>query len=339
MSENISAANTSGLNPHKKSQINKIIIAAAPFMGMLLLLLAYIAVTVAKGYDVVYGITRPVLNGAVTCAVVATGATMIYAMGSFDISLGAAVCFTAVIGQYVYGATGSLVLMLAVMFGVGVGVTLLEALLASIFNVPVFITTVAALSVFSAASAYLIKMFAKSDSMSLPYDLASNLNSYNSPALKIGIVFVFAMVCFVIFDLTKIGRRVKFVGGNPLCAKLTGISSNKMAIIAFAMSGIGIALGSFLTLTSGTSTVSSSTASNIGMDVLVAIVFGGMPISGGSRSKIYAACVGAVSMSLLTQLLYNFGCDYGITQMIKAILFLIVVFITSLSYRTKMLAR
>lgn len=324
---------------HRKARRNQRIITLAPFVGMLVLLAVYIIITTYKGYDLIYGLTRPTLNGAVTCAVVATGATMIYAMGSFDISLGAAVCFTSVISQYVYGITGNLGLTILVMLGVGIGITMLEAVLASVFNLPVFITTVAALSVLSATSAYLIKTFTKSDSMSLPVEMSKNLNRFNDPILKIAIVAGFALICFFLFDLTKIGRKIKFLGGNPICAKLSGISSKKMALVAFGISGIGIALGSFMTLTSGTSSVSAATGGNIGMDVLVAIVFGGMPISGGSRSKIYAACVGALSMSLLTQLLYNLGCDYGVTQMIKAVLFLIVVSITALSYRTKTLAR
>jgi ribose transport system permease protein len=324
---------------YKKAKIGQLAITLAPIAGMLLLIAAYVIVTQAKDFDVVYGLTRPVLNGAVVCAVVATGATMIYAMGSFDISLGAAVCFSSVLGQYVYGMTGNLLLMLAVMLGVSIGISLIEVVLASVFNLPVFITTVAALSVLSATSAFLIKAFARSDSMSLPAELSKRLNGLNNPFLKVGIVAAFALICFALFELTGIGRKVKFLGGNPVCAKLSGISSKKMAFIAFIVSGFGIALGSFLTLTSGTSTVSAATGINIGMDVLVAIVFGGMPISGGARSKIYAACIGAVSMSLLTQLLYNLGFDYGITQMIKAALFLVVVFITALNYRTKTLAR
>ena len=39
-----------------------------------------------------------------------------------------------------------------------------------------------------------------------------------------------------VFNFTKIGRKEKFLGGNPICAKLSGIENKKMAIIA-AVSG------------------------------------------------------------------------------------------------------
>ena len=41
-----------------------------------------------------------------------------------------------------YNATGSLPLMILVIFGVAVGCSLLSSVLASVFHIPVFVTTV-----------------------------------------------------------------------------------------------------------------------------------------------------------------------------------------------------
>ena len=127
-----------------------------------------------------------------------------------------------------------------------------------------------------------------------------------------------------IFNKTKTGRRQKFIGGNPVCAALTGIEYNKYTIIAFVMSGIGVGLGAFLTLIY-TPSVTTSTASGIGMNIFIAIVFGGMPISGGARSRIHAALVGGFSFILLNdilELLIDGSAAYGITQIISAVFFL-----------------
>ena len=75
------------------------------------------------------------------------------------------------------------------------------------------------------------------------------------------------------------------------------------------------------------------------MDVIIAIIFGGMPVSGGARSKITAALVGSLSMVLLSQILLTLGMDPGSSQLIKSILFLVVVFLTTVSYRRKFLPR
>ncbi|MNE94566.1 hypothetical protein D3C80_1925500 [compost metagenome] len=75
------------------------------------------------------------------------------------------------------------------------------------------------------------------------------------------------------------------------------------------------------------------------MDVLIALVFGGMPLSGGARSKISAALVGATSVVLLNQVLLALGFSSGVNQIAKGVLFLVVVFVASIGFRDKLLPR
>jgi ribose transport system permease protein len=144
-----------------------------------------------------------------------------------------------------------------------------------------------------------------------------------------------------VFNYTKIGRRQKFLGGNPVCAQLSGIRINTYAIIAFVMAGIGVGLGAFLTLVY-TPSVTATTAGSIGMNIIVAIVFGGMPISGGPRSRIYSALVGGFSYILLNNILklvVDSGVGYGVSQIVAAVCFLTVVYVTGINYRSKELPR
>ena len=107
------------------------------------------------------------------------------------------------------------------------------------------------------------------------------------------------------------------------------------------MAGLGVGLGAFLTLVY-TPSVTPTTAGSLGMQILVAIVFGGMPISGGPRSKIYAAVVGGFSYILLDnilKILIQGNAGYGISQIISAVFFLALVYVASLNYRSKNLPR
>ena len=100
-------------------------------------------------------------------------------------------------------------------------------------------------------------------------------------------------------------------------------------------------IGAFMTLVY-TPSVTTTTAGDIGMNIMVAIVFGGMPISGGARSKIYAAVVGGFSYIVLNNildLLIDSTSGYGITQIISAVFFLVVVYVASANYRSQMLPR
>ncbi len=324
-----------GVNRYKLGQI---LIRVLPFVALIVLFVMFCMVVTSKEYRLDKYLNI-IFNEGVVLAVVATGSIFIYTLGSFDISLGAATLFSATLGVMTYNATGNFVLMLLVILAVGIGCSLLNSLLASAFHIPAFVTTVAMMSVLSAVSAQIITTNGGAvGGISIPSAVVKPLNN---PAFKIIVLAAFFLVCFFVFNLTKTGRRQKFLGGNVTCATLSGVKYNKYAIIAFTMAGIGVGLGAFLTLVY-TPSVTASTASSIGMNIFVAIVFGGMPISGGARSKIYAALVGGFSYILLNnilKILIDSNSGYGITQIVSAVFFLAVVFVTSINYRTKMLPR
>ena len=75
------------------------------------------------------------------------------------------------------------------------------------------------------------------------------------------------------------------------------------------------------------------------MNIILAIVFGGMPVSGGAKSKISAGIIGAFSISVLDAIMLCLQLGSGAGQVVKAVIFVVVVVITSLNYRSKMLAR
>jgi len=332
-------ANTKTAAPSAASyRRRQMLITLLPMLALGVLFAALCAVVSTKGYrlDMYLEI---VFNEGVVLAIVATGAVFIYTLGSFDISLGASTLFSAALGVQTYNATNSLPLMILVIFAVAIGCSLLSSVLASVFHIPVFVTTVAMMSVLTAIAAQIITTYGGAlGGISIPSEVVRPLDK---PWIKIVILVAFAALCLFVFNFTKIGRRQKFLGGNPVCAKLTGIDLNKYAIIAFVMAGLGVGIGAFLTLVY-TPSVNTGTASSIGMNIIVAIVFGGMPISGGARSRIWSALVGGFSYILLNNilmLLVEGNAGYGISQIISAVFFLAVVYVTGINYRTQNLPR
>lgn len=317
-----------------KNKMVKYIMNLTPLFGLIALFAAFLIIGTIQDINVTYGL-KSIVNQSVVVAVVATGAIFIYTLGSFDISLGASTAVSALIGGMVYIKTENLLLMALVCVGVAVLVGLFNSVLASVFNLPVFVTTIAMLSVLNALVLVLISVNGTGSEISVP---AAAVKPLNNTVFKIVVLLVFVLLSVFVFCFTKIGRMQKFQGGNPTCAKLSGISEKKMAIIAFAMSGIGVGLGAFLSIIYAP-TLTRNTASSVGMDVIIAIVFGGMPVSGGARSKIYAAVIGAFSMTLLGQIMVMFNLNSGIGQMVKAAIFILVVFLATSDQRGKMLPR
>lgn len=317
-----------------KSKLKNYMMNLTPLFGLAALFAAFLILGTIRDINISYGL-KSIINQSVVVAVVATGAIFIYTLGSFDISLGASAAVSALIGGMVYNRTESVLVMAVVCVGIAVLIGLFNSVLASVFNLPVFVTTIAMLSVLNALVLVLIKVNGTGSEIAIP---AAAVKAINNTPFKIAVLLLFLLLSIFIFSFTRIGRMQKFQGSNPVCAKLSGISEKKMAIIAFAMSGICVGLGAFLSIIYAP-TLTKNTASSVGMDVIIAIVFGGMPVSGGARSKIYAAVIGAFSMTLLSQIMVMFNLNSGIGQMVKAAIFLLVVFLATSDQRGKMLPR
>ncbi len=76
---------------------------------------------------------------------------------------------------------------------------------------------------------------------------------------------------------------------------------------------------------SRTLTVATLAGSGYEMDVIVAIVLGGMSLNGGMKSSVRAPIIGALIVVILTNGLVIVGVNYKYSDMIIGIIFLIVI--------------
>ena len=222
------------------------------FAGLIFLVIVYV---ILMG-DRISGYTlSTILNQTVITAIVATGAVFIYTTGAFDISLGAEVAVAALTGAYAYLATGNIFVLLLVCVGLAMFIGAFNSILANVFNLPVFVTTIAMLSILNAIVKVLINASGGAN-IKLPRDA---VKPYDTVAIKLLVLIVFICICVVIFNYLKVGRQEKFVGGNRVCADLSGINARKLTILAFVIAGIGAGLSAFLYVLR-TPTLSSDTA-------------------------------------------------------------------------------
>jgi len=329
----------------KKTLLMKKLMNYVPLAGTIVLAALFFIVCTTRGYDVVTNL-EIVIKRAMIVGFLATGAMFIFAIGSFDLSLGANMLVSAALSAAIYNATGSLLLMFASCIIISVVLSLLNASLASVFHLPVFVMTIAMMSVFTALSSLIISSINPSG-INTKLSRASNPDNVYYQVLgnmwfQLLMLLLFVAACVFLFNFMKIGRRQKFIGGNPVCARLTGIAPLGITIISFAVAGVGIGLASFFTIMQDLS-ISASSGGGVGMNMIIAIVFGGMAISGGPRSRALAALIGSISMAFLDQfmtlLLLESDTGAAVTQTVKAVLFLTVVTLLSISYRTKLLQR
>ena len=242
---------------------------------------------------------------------------------------------SALVGVLLGRASGRMEAVVLGCLGTAVLLSLLNSLLAAFFNLPVFIMTIVMMNVYSAAATLMITSFGQNSAVILPAAMTAHLNRTWFYLL---VMVLFELFCCVLFYLRPLGRRQRFLGGNPICARLSGIRAKRLTVASFALAGIGIGLASLLLIVQ-TPTLSASSGSSVGMNMLIALVFGGMNMNGGPRSRMYAALLGAFSMAFLDALMNIFVTGSWYLQIVKGVLFVTVVFLFSLGRRQTMLER
>ena len=320
----------------KKFKCKKLLFDIAPLFGMFILFIMTIILNYINGNVGGIGfILENAISTVIPTIFVATGAIFIFSIGSFDISLGSNLIVSATIGGIIYIKTESFFLMMITCIIVSVIISLVNAVLAAVFNLPVFATTIAMMSVLNAFGSLL------RGGKKLNVGSIIDMEPFSPWYIKIMILLILMIIFIVIFNFSSFGKMGKFLGGSPTCAKLTGISEKKIAIIAFALAGIAVGIGAFFSVIKSP-TIGNGFASSIGMDMMIVIVFGGMALSGGTKSKIYAAIIGGLSLQFLNTIMITLVSGEAgnyTAQLVKGIVFLIVTTFIMKQYRTDVLTR
>lgn len=258
-----------------------------------------------------------IFQQALVVGTVATGAVFIFATGNVNISMGAATALIATIAAKVYMSTESIAAMCVVAVVAGVVVLALTALLSTWLNVRVLYVTVVMMTLLSSIQ----KAVLGSNTLQMPYEMTSGLKDAGVPTM----IFVgFFIFCGVLFHFTSLGRKLRYIGINELCAELTGFKRSRYLLLAFMVAGIGVGLGAIMTIIRNGS-ITTDTCATLNMDCMLAIVLGGMSCFGGTRSSTYSAIVGAVMVTVLNNGLLMVGVSSTVLQAIRGIVFIILV--------------
>ena len=280
---------------------------------------------------------QSLLNQVISTALVSLGAVFVFGSGNFDMSMGGCLCLCAVVGGYAAIATGSVLLAFAVCIGLSLVLGVLKGLFAAYVEVPLFIVTIVLGSVISA---FVLVVLGTDTAIHLK-DAVVEIPSYSfsqMTVINLLVLGLYFLLCVVLFRYTPLGREVKILGGNPVTARQTGMNAVRIKLVCFLIGALGVGLAAFVILVR-VRNIGNSTAGSMGTDVMTALVLGGMPLTGGPRSRIGAGLVGAATITVLNAGLTMLGLDLAVIQIFRAVIFLAVVYVASASYRTNLLPR
>jgi ribose transport system permease protein len=292
-----------------KSEKVKIII---PIIGLIFIVLLF--TIISKGKLLTIKNIEIIINQAVFLIISGMGVLFVISQGSLDFSQGSLLGLSSAVAAILASFNPYLSIPGAILTGLIVG--LINGLLLAFFKIPSFIITISMLVALRGLTIFATR----SGSIAMPFSLYW-MDSFWLRAIVLIIVIV---VFGYLFVFTKIGKYSKAIGSNEVAARFSGAPIKKTKIIAFCFAGFLCGVCGFLN-SIRTGVASASTGLLFEVDVLTALVLGGLPLTGGSSSKVYSPIIGGFMLAILGNGLIISGVNINIQQGIKGIIFIIAI--------------
>jgi ribose transport system permease protein len=268
-----------------------------------------------------------VLTAIAVTGIIAIPGTMLLIAGQVDLSVGSGAAFCGVM-MAVVAQNHAIFLGVLAAVGFGVLIGLINGFLVTVLRVNALIATLGMLAVLRG----LTEVRANGGTVNLAnFSGLGTARPFLSIPVPVLLLIVTAAVAALLMRYTVFGRSLYASGSNPVAARLVGVRGNRMIIIAFVASGLGVAL-SGLILDSQLSAASPNAASGLELTVVTAIVLGGASLSGG-RGTIQGTLVGLLIIGVLNNGLTLMNVSSFYQQVASGVLLIIAVSFDQLRLR------
>ena len=236
-------------------------------------------------------------------AVIATGMTFVILTGGIDLSVGSILGFSGAVAAMMLASGVDSIIAIPVALIVGLVVGALNGVLISKGKLQPFIVTLATMTMLRGATL----VFTDGKPIGTGFEANSKLFAWFGNGYVLGIpvpiivIIVTFLVALFVLTQTKIGRYVYALGGNEEATKLSGISTDKVKIFVYAISGMMAALAGII-ITSRLSSAQPTAGSGYELDAIAAVVLGGTSLAGGTGT-IVGTMIGALIIGVLNNAL------------------------------------
>ena len=266
-----------------------------------------------------------ILVNTTVFALLALGETMVVISRNYDLSVGSVLGLSAYLSASLFGGHPGFPIPLAFLAGLGIGLGcgMLNGIMVAAGRVPSLVVTLATLYIFRGIDILIVggkEVVANSlPSAFLEIPKATVLGI---PAIAIAIAVVIAIGAYYLRSFRS-GRELYAMGSNPDAARLAGIPVGRRVFVAFTVSGAIAGVAGVL-WAAQYGTIDSTAGTGYELQVISAVVVGGVAIFGGSGSAVGAA-LGALLLNTISSALYVLGISPFWDQAIFGFLLLLAI--------------
>jgi ribose transport system permease protein len=253
-------------------------------------------------------------------AVVASGMTIVMAMGDFDLSVGSTASLAGIVAAVVFVAGGSTATAIAVALAAGLAGGLINGFLVSYVGILPFIATLGAMTVYSGFAFWLSggqtifgaaipRGFSDFARDGVPLGATGLI----APNLTL-VALATALLVWGLLEQTVIGRRLYAIGDNDEAARLAGVSVRPLRLAAFGLAGLGAAIGGLM-YASRVASANPTQGAGLMLDA-IASVFLGQTMTEEGEPRVPATLGGVAILGVLGNGLTQMNVDSYVRDML-----------------------
>jgi ribose transport system permease protein len=283
-----------------------------PVIGLILIVIIFAVLT--DGQIIEFSNLKLLLSQTYVLMIASCGVFLIMSMGCLDFSQGSMLGISSI----VICALSNYNLPLAIIGGMAAGAAIgaVNGFFHVKCKIPSFIVTICTMFLFRGLCAYF--------TTGSPVYADAGIADYNTVPVKLTLTIVVLLIVFLLFHFTKLGCNLKAIGAGEQASRFAGIKVQKTKWVIYIVAGIITGFAAFINVVK-VGSVTSTGGNMLETEILIALVLGGMPISGGAKVRFTNVIVGVLTYKFLSTGLNMIGLATEMQQLIEGIIFLIVV--------------
>jgi rhamnose transport system permease protein len=268
---------------------------------------------------------RFVLGDATLYALVAIGETFVVLTRNVDLSVGSVVGLSAYVSANMFQAHHGIPIPVVFAVGIGIGLAcgVVTGLITAIGRVPSLVVTLAMLYIIRGVDTIVVGS-GQVVANSLPNSFINIFHNtiVGIPDLAVVTAVLVGVAAYYLRSYRS-GRELYAIGSDPDAARLAGIPIARRVFFTFVLSGAIAGLGGVFWSTQY-NTIDATAANGLELQVIAAVVVGGVAIFGGSGSVVGAA-LGALLLQTINVALNVLGVPSLWTEAIAGFLLILAI--------------
>ncbi len=273
-----------------------------------------------------------ILRQVSVLSILTCGMTFVIISGGMDLTVGSMLGLTGVICAKLLTELqmNPVMAILVTMIAAGIFGTITGMLIVKL-RVPAMVITLGMMTV-ARGLAFIV-------SAGLPiYDIPENVVNIGQGyvgAIPIPVIIMLIIVAISTFLLNKsyLGRQVYAIGGNEEAERLAGVKVDQIKIGLYSCSAFLAGIAGVI-LMARVSSGAPASGTGMEMDVVTAVVIGGVSINGG-KGKMWGAFLGALLIGVLSNGLTIMNIGEYYQQVVKGVVLILAVAFDTFSNRDK----